>query len=94
MKYSLLAAFAFVVLQGCGGGSGGSTAAPAPAAATTGELTVGVRDAAGDFERYSVAVTSLRLERGNGDVVETMPLSTRIDFAQLTEKNCLFLLAN
>ena len=73
-----------LVLQACGGGSGGGVAAPV-AAASDGQLLVGIRDSAGDFLSYTVDVTSLRLERANGAVVETIPLSTRIDFAQLAD---------
>ncbi len=81
-----LAAVLAALLPGCGGGGGesGSVAAPA-ATATTGQLTIGVRDAADDFLNYTVDVTSLRLERANGAVVETVPLTTRIDFAALVD---------
>jgi hypothetical protein len=76
-----------VVAQGCSG-SGGSTA-PAPAspspAPETGELLVGVTDAPGDFAKYEVDVLQVTLERANGDTVATLPLATRIDFAELTE---------
>ena len=73
------------LLQGCGGGAGGAQASAPVAVASTGQLTVGVRDAAGDFVTYAVDVTSLRLERANGDVVETVPFTTRIDFALLVD---------
>lgn len=74
------------LLGGCGGG-GGSAAEPLPPAAQpdTGELAVTVTDAPGDFVAYIVDVTSIRLERANGDSVETLPLDTRIDFTQLAE---------
>ncbi len=89
----ILCVFAWV-LGGCGGGSGGgSDPAGAVAAATTGELTIGIRDASGDFLTYDVDVTSLRLLRENGDVVETVPLSTRIDFSELTELTEFFTVA-
>ncbi len=80
----LSVALGIAALHGCGGGAGGSMATPA-AAATMGQLTIGVRDAAGDFLTYAVDVSSLRFERANGDVVETVPLTTRIDFAQLVD---------
>jgi len=81
-----------LLLQACGGGTGSSAAAPV-AAASDGQLLVGIRDAAGDFLSYTVDVTSLRFERANGDVVETIPLSTRIDFAQLVELTEFFTVA-
>ncbi|HEY6598648.1 MAG TPA: DUF4382 domain-containing protein, partial [Pseudomonadales bacterium] len=82
----VLSAVLAALLTGCGGGGGESSRVAAPAAAaTTGQLTIGVRDAADDFLNYTVDVTSLRLERANGDVVETVPLTTRIDFAALVD---------
>jgi hypothetical protein len=85
LRLSLLPVFvlaAVLLLPGCGGGGG---AAPPAAVAAAGSLTITVRDAEGDFLSYAVDVTSLRLERANGDVVETLPRSTRIDFAELVE---------
>ena len=63
------------------------------AAADTGQLTVAMRDAAGDFLTYAVDVTSLRLQRANGDVVETVPLTTRIDFAEVADLTEFFTVA-
>jgi hypothetical protein len=75
--------------QGCGGGGGGSSAAaePAPVASSsqTGELRIAITDAAGDFAKYEIDVLQLTLERANGETVATLPLSTRVDFADLTE---------
>ena len=51
----------------------------------TGEVTIGLTDAPGDFTTYTVDVVSLTLTKANGAVVETVPLSTRVDFAQYTE---------
>lgn len=50
-----------------------------------GELIIGLTDAEGDFASYTVDVLSLKLTRANGTVVETLPVSTRVDFAQYTE---------
>ncbi len=69
-----------------------STAAPA-ASADNGQLTVALRDAAGDFLSYAVDVRSLRLERANGDVVETVPLTTRIDFSEVADLTEFFTVA-
>ena len=50
-----------------------------------GEVVIGLTDAEGDFASYTVDVLSLTLTRANGAVVETLPLATRVDFAQYTE---------
>jgi len=50
-----------------------------------GEVVIGLTDAEGDFATYTVDVLSLTLTKANGAVVETLPLSTRVDFAQYTE---------
>ena len=83
--FSLLALV--LVAQGCGGGGGGSAAAPeAEAPPELGELFIGITDAEGDFLRYAVDIEALTLERRNGDLVEALPLATRIDFTELTSK--------
>ena len=51
----------------------------------TGEVIVGLTDAPGDFTTYTVDVVSLSLTKANGAVVETLPVRTRVDFAQYTE---------
>jgi len=50
-----------------------------------GELIVGLTDAEGDFISYTVDVLSITLTRANGRVVEVLPATTRVDFAQYTE---------
>jgi hypothetical protein len=95
-KALLTLAAATLALAGCGG-SGGSPD-PAPAADTgncadCGVLLVGITDADGDFVSYSVDVLSIALQRPNGASVETLPNSTRIDFAQLTELSDLLSVA-
>lgn len=89
----LVALGAALLLQGCGGGGSGGAAAVPVAASNNGELTVAMRDAPGDFLSYAVDVTSLRLERANGDVVETVPLTTRIDFAEVADLTEFFTVA-
>ncbi len=78
-----------MLAQGCGGGGSTSAALNAPSNTTTptetGTLLVAFTDAEGDFTSYAVDVESLKLHRANGDTVETVPLTTRIDFTQLTE---------
>lgn len=78
---------ALATLAACGG-SGGSLSASDQDVATTpdeGIVYIGLTDAEGDFAKYAVDVRSVRLERANGALVETLPLSTRVDFAELTE---------
>ncbi|TDJ40513.1 MAG: hypothetical protein E2O61_01190 [Gammaproteobacteria bacterium] len=70
--------------QGCGSGGGSTTPQPDPIA-ESGVISIVFTDAEGDFVTYAVDVTSLLLEKTNGDTVETVPLSTRIDFAELTD---------
>ena len=50
-----------------------------------GELVIGLTDAEGDFATYTVDVKSLTLTKASGEVVQALPLSTRVDFAQYTE---------
>jgi hypothetical protein len=49
------------------------------------EVIIGLTDAEGDHATYTVDVLSLTLTKSNGVVVETLPLNTRVDFAQYTE---------
>ncbi len=46
---------------------------------------VTVTDADGDVLSYAVDIVSLELERAGGDIVETLPGTTRIDFADYVE---------
>ena len=54
-------------------------------AASDGEVIIGLTDAEGDLATYTVDVLSLTLTKSNGAVVETLPINTRVDFAQYTE---------
>ncbi len=95
MRDKLTAALSAVLLSltlsACGGGGGGGgvsaaqDAPPPEAEAETGKVIIGVTDAPGDFVSYEVDVRAIRLERASGATVETLPLTTRIDFAELTE---------
>jgi len=92
-------AAAALALAGCGGsGNGGGTSATNPtftpsACADCGTLMVGLTDADGDFVSYSVDVLSIKMQRANGAQVETLPQTTRIDFAQLTDLSDLLSVA-
>ncbi len=56
-------------------------------AATEGnsELIISLTDAEGDFLSYTVDVVSLKMLKSNGAEIETLPLTTRLDFAQYVE---------
>ncbi|MEL6868853.1 MAG: DUF4382 domain-containing protein [Pseudomonadota bacterium] len=78
-------ALAIVMLTACGGSSGDSVTETPVADAAEGVVYIGLTDAEGDFDTYAVDVLSIRLERANGTTVETLPLTTRVDFTELTE---------
>ena len=84
-----LALITLAALGGCGGGGGGDPAAaaapPEPDCADCGTVYVGLTDAEGDFLQYELDVLSLSLTRADGLVVETLPLKTRVDFAQYVD---------
>ncbi len=89
-----LALLAYLV--GCGGG--GSSSSPLPITSTgddeeNGQIVVALTDAEGDFATYTVTVASIVLERTDGTVVETLPMSTEVDFAELTEVTELLTIA-
>ena len=92
---AVLAMGVFVLMLmsvGCGGGGGGGSATSSatgaggtPTVADEGEILISLTDAPGDFVAYEVDVVSLTLTRANGDVVQTLPASSRVDFNELTE---------
>jgi len=55
--------------QSCGSGCGGAM--------------ISLSDAAGDFDSYIVNVVSLQLTRSDGTVVQTLPVTTQVNFSQL-----------
>ena len=88
--WSLLGlAAAALALVGCGG-SGSSASISPSGCSDCGTLLVGLTDADGDFVSYTVDVLSITLQRANGVRVETLPQTTRVDFAQLTNLSDLF----
>lgn len=78
-------------LAACGGSGGGAdplpdaTPAPTPDPAPSGTAIIGLTDAPGDFLSYQVTVTGLQFERENGAVIEVLPESTTVDFAQYVD---------
>lgn len=80
----MLCALGALTLAGCGGGSSSSpqadSGAPAP---DVGTALVSLTDDPGDFVSYIVDVDSLTLTRSDGTVVQTVPVTTQVDFAQL-----------
>jgi len=69
---------AVVGLTGCGGGG-------TDGRSDSGDVVISLTDAEGDFATYTVDVLSLTLTRADGTVVETLPLTTRVDFARYTD---------
>jgi len=49
------------------------------------ELVISLTDAEGDFLSYTVDVVSLKMLKSNGAQIETLPLTTQLDFAQYVE---------
>jgi len=77
---ALLGAVLLLSLAGCGGGGSSNHTTN-----NTGTAVLGLTDAPGDFLTYSVDVVSIKLVHADGRVVETLPLKTRVDFAQYAD---------
>ena len=79
----------WLAVAGCGGGGGAGSetnnTSQACDSASCGTVYVGLTDADGDFLSYTVDVVSLTLTKANGAVVETLPVATRVDLAQLVD---------
>lgn len=84
------------MLTGCGGGSNSDSQVDAgdngTATQEQGEVALYMTDAEGDFVSYVVDVESISLIKANGAQVETLPLNTRIDFAEYTDLTEFFTL--
>src|SRR5208283_1619163 len=90
---SMLLIAGAALLTACGGGGGsmgsstaassGSTTSMAQSCSNCGTAVVSLTDAPGDFVNYIVNVVSLQLTRSDGTVVQTVPATTQVDFAQL-----------
>jgi len=90
--HAVLSAALLCLLTACGGGSGGASVAaaggdpiPQDCLDDCGIVYVGLTDADGDYLRYELDVLSLTLERSDGTIIETLPLRTRVDFAQYVD---------
>ena len=90
-----LSALGATTLAGCGGSgssassvgsSGGQSVAIAQQTCSgCGTAMVSLTDQPGDFVSYLVNVDSLTLTRSDGTVVQTVPVTTQVDFAQLVD---------
>ena len=79
---ALGAALMTALMVACGGGS---ASLPENVPAQSGAALITLQDAAGDFLNYTVDVVSLKLRKASGAVVETLPATARVDFAQLVD---------
>jgi|GEM_PF-211040 len=87
LRLALAGLLLLPVLSGCGGAAGGAGSAGPSGTGTPadkGQVLIGLTDADGDFLSYAVDVQSLTLTKADGTTVETLPASTRVDFAQYT----------
>jgi Domain of unknown function (DUF4382) len=90
LALGLLGAVSALALAGCGSSASSDSGASSPGVATSqqtcsgcGTAMVSITDQPGDFVSYVVNVDSLTLTRSDGTVVQTVPVSTQVDFAQL-----------
>jgi len=74
----------FFIVYGCGGGGGSDS--NTGVSSSEGQVLIGLTDAAGDFVRYAVDVTAIKLHKTDGTVVNAIPTdgTTTVDFTQLT----------
>jgi hypothetical protein len=94
---SLMASAGLLLLVACGNstsmsstgttsattGSGSGTSGTQSCGASCGTMLATMTDAPGDFLSYVVSVDSLQLQKADGATVETVPVPTTVDFAQL-----------
>jgi hypothetical protein len=67
------------------GGGGGPVGGNDACSGGCGTALLTITDAPGDFLSYTIDVTSLQLKKANGATVQTLPVTSRIDFAQLVD---------
>ncbi len=87
MPRAIVLVLALATVHGCGDREDDATTPPVT---DTGELTMALRDGAGDFVSYAVDLKSIRLVRANGDVAATIPSTLRVDLADLVDLTELF----
>jgi Domain of unknown function (DUF4382) len=82
-----------VLMSGCSGGGGSDSTTQAATEEETGQVALALTDAEGDFLTYAVDVNSIELTRRDGAVVEALPISTTVDFAEYVEVSELLTMA-
>lgn len=80
---------ALATLSGCGG-AGSAYDQAEVSEESEGKLMLSITDAEGDFLSYTVDVTSIKLKKAGGAIIEVVPEQTRIDFAQYVEMTEFF----
>ncbi len=83
-QIALAGAFSMGLLA-CGGGTDTANNDNIDDSVVVSKLSVGITDAEGDFLTYQVDVTNITLTRANGAVVNILPQTTSIDFAEYVE---------
>jgi len=71
--------------SGMSSGGGGGTQVTPGNCQDCGTALLTMTDAPGDFLSYTVDITSVQLKKADGTQVQTLPASSRIDFAQLVD---------
>lgn len=72
-------------ISGSMGSSSGNPSSTASCGSSCGTVLATLTDAPGDFLSYVVSVDSLQLQKSDGTTVETVPVPTTVDFAQLVD---------
>lgn len=94
VRKALLSVFLLILtaglVAGCGDGSGGGEAVALGEGDDTGTTFITLTDAEGDFKTYTVEITSIKLERADGTLIETLPNRARIDFTQYVDLTEMF----
>jgi hypothetical protein len=77
-----------VILAGCGGGGGTAATGGGDTGACSSNCSpmyLSMTDADGDFLNYTVDVVSLTLKKASGAVVQTLPVTSRVNFTDLVD---------
>lgn len=89
-RRTTMALWAFVIPLACALASCSSGGDSGTANTANGQAMISMTDAGGDFLSYTVDVESLTLTKQNGAVIETLPLTTRVNFADYVEMTEFF----